>query len=197
MWLKTLIMTLHYCWKQKIVPALWGHLKEWRQEGEHSSFLKPPVSRSHTWKSAQFFIMPNIVALTHCSQEYLETKDYLYDHRRHSCEIMCIIREYRCLSISANKNGTQVSLMLFLWIIGMGKWPQICQSMTVPNVCLAEFKEFSNFIDYWENGEKGRMNEEREGNQVVSTSGRCAQLQGPCSSYSITLNLLGFIIWVP
>lgn len=95
------------------------------------------------------------------------------------------------------KKWHRLGLMLFLWIIGMGIWPQIWQSMTEPNVCLAEFRELRSFIDSWEKGAKGRRGEEREGNQVVSTGGRCVSFGGPCSSYSITLNLLGSIMWVP
>ena len=39
-----------------------------------SLFLQLPVSHSHIWKSAQFFITPNFVALNHCFQGYLVTK---------------------------------------------------------------------------------------------------------------------------
>lgn len=38
--------------------------------------------------------------------------------------------------------------------------------------------------------EKGGRDEERQEKQLVSTGGRSAQLQSPCSSYHVTVNLL-------
>lgn len=43
------------------------------------SFFKSPMSRSPIWKSAQF-ITSNFVVLNHCSQGYLETKEYFCNH---------------------------------------------------------------------------------------------------------------------
>lgn len=68
--------------------------------------------------------------------------------------------------------------------------------MAEPNVCLAEFRK-SIDIDYWGKGEKRGMDTDGKAKQVASTVGMSAQLQGPCSSYNMTLNLLDVIRCIP